>query len=228
MWSGDFNGDGKTDILTANVTTPVTLKTHFSKGDGTYESVSTSAPASVFLGCACDDLLIGDFNGDGRADMLGHTDDTFSTLVSFLSVGEGTYWAVQQTGGYHTVHRNWPGDYSGDGRPVIAGRKGALNQIQAIVSTGAYPDLLTGITNPFGGTNEISYKPLTDNTVYAKDNNAVYPNFDVQYPLYVVSDITISADALTSYDHTYGYGGAKAHHLGERRLGLSLARRGGC
>jgi RHS repeat-associated protein len=71
------------------------------------------------------------------------------------------------------------------------------------------PNLVEKVTNGHDATTKIAYKLLTDNSVYTKENNAVYPQVDVQMPLYVVS----------SYKTTNGIGGENQisyHHTGAK------------
>ncbi len=93
MIAGDFNGDGKSDFLmfggaTANV--------FLSNGDGTFSPTQYSYPAGWnFAGAMASNAIIpvsGDFNGDGKADILifGST-----TADVFLSNGDGTFMPSQ-------------------------------------------------------------------------------------------------------------------------------------
>jgi hypothetical protein len=117
-WSiavGDFNGDGKADIVVADTSgDPVppndTASVLLGNGDGTFQA------ATLYPGGTERALVqVGDFNGDGRADILllagdktsvlfGNGDGTFQLPTFYLASGE---WAVV-------------GDFNGDGRTDIA------------------------------------------------------------------------------------------------------------
>jgi len=87
---GDFNQDGRTDLVTANTPAVTVLLGH---GDGTF-----AAAVSYAAGIWPYSVALGDFNQDGRADLvtanqvsddvtvlLGHGDGTFATAVSYAA-----------------------------------------------------------------------------------------------------------------------------------------------
>jgi len=87
---GDFNDDGRMDIVTANtVNTPASTNTIisvlFGNGNGTFQP-----PVPLSAGQGPDAVAVGDFNGDGTPDIAvaNSTDGTVSVL---LSNGNGTF-----------------------------------------------------------------------------------------------------------------------------------------
>ncbi|MER5931558.1 FG-GAP-like repeat-containing protein [Streptomyces sp. NPDC002054] len=128
--SGDFNGDGRSDLATVydygdNTTALWVLN---ARADGGYEEPTvrwTSAKGSFSYARA--KWVAGDFNGDGRTDIgavYGYADGS-NALWNFLSNENGTFTPVK---GLTAAVGNFDwdrgiyvaGDYNGDGRSDIA------------------------------------------------------------------------------------------------------------
>lgn len=85
------------------------------------------------------------------------------------------------------------------------------------------PDVLTSITTGLGATTSITFKPLTDTTVYTKDsgaNAAVFPNVDIAGAAYVVRQVDVSNGIGGTLSTQYSYAGAKSHVQGRGFLGF--------
>lgn len=76
------------------------------------------------------------------------------------------------------------------------------------------------ITSGLGDYTTITYKPLTDSSVYIKDSGALDPYMDIQVPLYVVSSVASSNGIGGVRTVNYRYTGAKAHLTGGGFLGF--------
>ena len=81
VFVADFNGDGKTDILTSDGTM------NLGNGDGTFK---LGTPVSVSSGQV---LAVADFNGDGKPDVL---EQGTGTLLVLLGNGDGTFQTLRQ------------------------------------------------------------------------------------------------------------------------------------
>lgn len=136
----DLNGDGKPDIIGACDIGQ--HQTYFSvllgKGDGTF-----GTPTQVQVGTTPIGLAAGDFNGDGKLDivtvdnpadefsiLLGNGDGTFKPAVSY-STFSASFWQNYITQGFFNQHNPVPdaiavGDFSGDGKlDVLVGDQSA-------------------------------------------------------------------------------------------------------
>ena len=89
------------------------------------------------------------------------------------------------------------------------------------MSNGFSPDLLTTFTTSLGAVTTLTYKPLTDNTIYIKGSGAVYPVVDLQAPIYVVSQASSRNGTGGTFNTTYTYGGAKVDQSGRGFLGFA-------
>lgn len=82
------------------------------------------------------------------------------------------------------------------------------------------PDIITSIATGLNASTVITYKLLTDSSVYTKDLTAVYPYLDVQSPQYVVASVSSSNGIGGNYVSNYTYVGAKSHLSGGGFLGF--------
>jgi hypothetical protein len=90
---GDFNGDGREDLMVERVTQTgtsltVTPQLYLSNGDGTYQSPK-SLPVAPGV------TVIGDFNHDGKLDFVTTiaSSSTSNSIVLYLRNGDGTFQA---------------------------------------------------------------------------------------------------------------------------------------
>jgi hypothetical protein len=114
---GDFNGDGRTDYGRLGGTY---AHFFFSNGDGTFSNPIHSYPNGWDFGFGDTwPAMVGDFNGDGKAD-YARLGDRYSHF--FLSLGDGTFsnpirsypagWSFGNPSPWKTL----VGDFNGDGK----------------------------------------------------------------------------------------------------------------
>ena len=133
---GDFNGDGKPDLATSGwkyADPPSfgwvgTVSVFLGKGDGTFRTVVNHV-AGPYGFTAGDLKAVGDFNGDGLADLA-------SSTALLLGQGDGTFRPITITplpnSGILAV-----GDFDGDRRPDLVVSDPASSGLSVLLNTGA-------------------------------------------------------------------------------------------
>jgi len=112
---GDFDGDGKLDVVVTDGITNVSVLQ--GKGDGTF------LPAQDYGGGGyC--VAVGDVNGDGKLDVVMGTPNYPSSVGVLLGNGDGTFQAARNypaKGPSATAVRSVAaGDFNGDGKLDLA------------------------------------------------------------------------------------------------------------
>src|SRR5262249_27898678 len=117
--TADLNGDGKLDLVTTSFLPDGTrdVKVLLGNGNGTFKSPIAITPGGIATAVA-----VGDFNGDGKQDLV-LADNSDNTLTVLLRNGNGTFQAP------HTFKFDNPvkeigdpavGDFFGDGKLSVA------------------------------------------------------------------------------------------------------------
>jgi hypothetical protein len=155
---GDYNRDGRPDLLISGSTTPnsgspATTKLYNNNGDGTFTDVTTSAGLSA---AAVEEGTVawGDYNSDGWPDILasGNGPGGSGSANVYNNNGNGTFskdvsavlpWQQQSSAAW--------GDYNADGKPdiLLAGLNNYSVPISAIYENqggGAFADIYAGLT----------------------------------------------------------------------------------
>ncbi|MCC0005799.1 MAG: VCBS repeat-containing protein [Methylobacteriaceae bacterium] len=131
--SGDFNGDGKADILWRNNSTGDVV---------TFLMNGTSITTSQLLGTIPTVYAVagsGDFNGDGRSDILWRNTSTGDTIISTLT-GTPTSVAIASSTLVTTIPTAWAvggvGDFNGDGKADIVWRNTSTGDVVVFLMNG--------------------------------------------------------------------------------------------
>ncbi len=115
VWTGDFNGDGKTDI--ASGFPNGTIKVWLSNGSSFVDQVWTTTATNWYSPSY---TWAGDFNGDGKTDIaVGFPDGTLKVWISSGSsfITPDHAWSTTSQNWTNWV---WTGDFNGDGKTDIA------------------------------------------------------------------------------------------------------------
>jgi hypothetical protein len=136
---GDLNGDGKPDLAVANYGTPAPYSKSVSvllgNGDGRF-GVTTSYGAGTYANGDLYCVSIGDFNGDGKPDLV--VANTNSNTVSvLLGSGDGTFPVKTDYGTENNPVFVAIGDLNGDGRPDLAVANSGSNSVSVLLNAGS-------------------------------------------------------------------------------------------
>ena len=112
--TGDFNGDGKADVVLIDSTISEAVAVFLGNGDGTFRKQVTLTP-----GLHTSSLAVGDVNGDGKLDLVIANFD--GGLAVYLGNGDGTFQAKADLhGGGRYISAAVIGDFSGNGKGDLA------------------------------------------------------------------------------------------------------------
>ncbi len=234
--AGDFNGDGRTDIITNDINSSDNWELHFSMGAFSPQFIPGVAPVLQNLPDPHPDhnYIVADYNGDGKSD-VAEVHDTgatknlkihYSNGVSFIaSSSSHTIWDGSHYDPYVKPNHSNP-DLDGDGIHDIYFKSSDINSAEVAV----YPNKddksnkIHSIANGYNYSTKFSYEPLTSN-IYTKYYDAYSTSngevFDFEGAFYVVSEIkTDNGIAEEIYSTTYNYEGARIHRLGKGFLGF--------
>jgi len=188
-------------------------------------------------------LRVVDLNGDGLPDLLhsvfsGTWYGGGSIQHAYINTGHGFVrddrWAIPGDASNFSVYGADAGlrevDLNGDGLPDLLHSVfsnngwyggGSIQRAYRTNSPFIKPDTLLSTANSLGATTSITSRPLTDNSVYTKDNPlSSYPILSLQNPMYVVSSSSSSNGIGGTQQANYTYAGAKADQLGRGLLGF--------
>ncbi|MGO9404708.1 MAG: FG-GAP repeat domain-containing protein [Terriglobales bacterium] len=149
--AADFNGDGKLDIAIALYYPPGNVLIFLGNGDGTFTPASGSP---IQVGSWLNEITVGDFNGDGIADLLINAQTDLTDIFILLGNGDGTF-TTADTGSltlpccFQTVIGDFNGDgvsdfasssyYNGTADVFLTGAKQSSAAITGISVTGQSP-----------------------------------------------------------------------------------------
>jgi YD repeat-containing protein len=237
---GDFNGDGKTDLLCF-----VDGNWHiaYSNGQGFHEYNASSLWFSHsynadYCGENGFNFELGDYNGDGRTDILErhnhgqHNNHTGPEIYIYYSQGFGfhkTYIGTNNTaqnGNRYKDSKNIISDFNGDGKSdvLMGDYSDTHTTIEiAIESFDLKNKRVSGINYSDVHSFEFSYALLNKYNKYFRtsDTNTFSMAKTVNIPLYVVSSFKQKVVGFTDVEMQYSYKNLLYHTHGRGLLGFT-------
>ena len=214
---GDFNGDGLADIAGHNP--GMVSRDHWDVSLSTGASFTTPR---MWVGPDNRDhtqTRVGDFNGDGKTDMLGKIEDSDRWYVS---LSDGSNFRQKTWDGHSgTLSDNRIGDFNGDGADDIMAYRVWASDWDVSLSDALVTDILAGVTDGNGHSQSIEYAYTADPTVYEKGSDADYPVLDVGASMRVVKKLTIDDGVGGENTISYKYFGQKYDYYNRASLGFS-------
>ena len=224
---GDFNGDGKTDVLIQRWHQgdydDVSILFSTGKGYVKQDVLNADIRAKVF---------VADFNKDGKSDIF-HMEIVNNAVRMKVGIFHGN--------GFHTTYHSsnlrledvylsynnieydhylfQVADFDGDGSSEFCC---ARHMNAYIIRSFSDPQnlLVETISDGLGAYTSFQYAPITSNSICTvTGNNEAFPVTDSRFPLYVVSNITQSTGGYSETTR-YRYKDPRSHMQGKGFLGF--------
>ena len=220
-WSvavGDFNGDGKSDLVTADQTAN-TASVLLGNGNGTFQ-----AKQSFNIDCSARPVAVGDFNGDGKSDLVAGVFDTSIDAYAasvLLGNGNGTFQAKHNFGTGASPYSVTVSDFNGDGKgdlvtadyddstaSVLLGNGNGTFQAKQSFETWACPrSVAVGDLNSDGRSDLVAPNYWGDNVSVLLGNGTTATSTTTAPGLQPITGVSLAtqADALSAQGQIDGY-----------------------
>ncbi len=201
---GDFDGDGKADLATANVDSK-SVSVLLGNGLGSFVAAQNYA-----VGAQPWAVAVADFNGDGKADLMtadigAHAGDV-SVVSVLLGNGDGTFQRVRDYAAAISPLSVALADFNGDSLPDVAVTNYYSSEVSVLVNDGNWPALgapsisINDVTVTEGNTGTV-------NTTFTLGLSAAYGQPVTIHYKTADGSATAGSDYMaTSGDVTFGIG----------------------
>ncbi|MDB6045686.1 MAG: hypothetical protein JWM63_4237 [Gammaproteobacteria bacterium] len=205
LGAGDFLGDGREEVVwTANGV------------------IYTGVAPGVGLGPPGDGVVIVDWDGDGKDDLLIAD---YSTQNWYVARSNGPQFAASTPIGVAHTGFAWPGDFHGGGLQELLVLNGNVIQYAERSTTTPWVlrDALQNVTDAFGVSVTFAYGLLSDPAVHTPIAGPGYPLRGVTSPRGAVKSVTASdgTGPGNTYTLTVTYKGAQEDASGRGFLGFA-------
>lgn len=221
---GEFNGDGKTDLLLSPLWTDKNdslWKMFMSNGLGLFQNKTIKGPKVEKPNTDSNEgYITQDINGDGTSDLLHYTEtgvlvhfaqnNTIETSVSATVGGFSSSSSILVSTDINT-HNNFT--------QLLSVKDGTITKY-AFSRDDQKEGLLTGMINSFGVVQRNDYNYINDegvlNEYYIKGSDAVYPYANILEPLPVLlqSETLMGGEIVDRDSYTYRNGVINRQGLG--------------
>ena len=232
LFLGDFNGDGKTDMLRYHQDLAkwyMYLSTGLSF---VLQSTSWSCYSFQNVDPAFSEynnnLFVDDFNGDGKSDVFEVYNLSGTTYGKiYYSNGVG-FTQEGVTNSYPDIdnYRFAIGDINGDSKSDIFWITGTvLNTTIVFPHKDGQSNLVQAIYDGLNNFTKFNYSTLSKYDVYSKGTSSTFPMNDLQIPIYVVKSTETPNPGYSNFVTNYEYGGLIYHRQGLGSLGFSTFKK---
>lgn len=226
LYAADLNCDGMTDII-ITPETPVqndnVWSVYYSMGNGSYRRQNETL-RNFFYSDDSAGAMFRDVNGDGKADLIAYTSDSFSVYYSDNSINRDDAFRTVMDGDSPSLI---PLDLNSHNYSTHLSslRKGVLTKYSS-KRDDAKNLLLTGMTNSLGIVEKTEYKHLSEDKtcgddyeeynkgLYTMGYGAIYPYVNICEAVPVVSITETYQDGKKIVDDRYKYENAVVNRWG--------------
>lgn len=223
--TGDFNGDGKTDIITTGNKDKTEWEVNFATGVVGGNNMFESYTLSSYFNQKDKTAYAVDINGDGFDDIYVIDKNNTASLDIYINDGTGKNFIKSTSESVpSTKDRVYTlADFNGDGKTDLMSyaklRDSTVGfKIYSISNTSS--DLLSNITDGLGNETKIQYGRLTDKNVFTRGTNHTYPLVSIGNSWPVVSRVTTPSGQYGLHTVDYKYSNALYHKRGRGMLGF--------